>query len=45
LLDARGAISVSERVGYILRVRTIAKSVAEKYLTMIEYTNLDVACK
>jgi glycyl-tRNA synthetase alpha chain len=34
LLDARGAISVSERVGYILRVRTLAKSVAEKYLTM-----------
>ncbi|MDR3125087.1 MAG: glycine--tRNA ligase subunit alpha [Endomicrobium sp.] len=29
LLDARGAISVSERVGYILRVRTIAKAVAE----------------
>lgn len=36
LLDARGAISVSERVGYVLRVRTLAKSVAEEYLKMIE---------
>jgi glycyl-tRNA synthetase alpha chain len=35
LLDARGAISVSERVGYILRVRTIAKIVAEKYLEIV----------
>jgi glycyl-tRNA synthetase alpha chain len=35
LLDARGAISVSERVGYILRVRSIAKIVAEQYLKMI----------
>jgi len=32
LLQARGAISVSERVAYVLRVRTIAKLVAEKYL-------------
>ncbi|MDR3306736.1 MAG: glycine--tRNA ligase subunit alpha [Endomicrobium sp.] len=42
LLDARGAISASERVGYILRVRTMAKSVAEKYLTTTEDVNLDV---
>ncbi|MDR0618068.1 MAG: glycine--tRNA ligase subunit alpha [Endomicrobium sp.] len=35
LLDARGAISVSERVGYILSVRTIAKTVAEKYIQTI----------
>ncbi|MDR2427923.1 MAG: glycine--tRNA ligase subunit alpha [Endomicrobium sp.] len=42
LLDARGAISVSERVGYIIIVRTIAKSVAEKYLTMADGFNLDV---
>jgi glycyl-tRNA synthetase alpha chain len=40
LLDARGAISVSERVGYILRVRTIAKAVAEEYLKMAEGINL-----
>ncbi|MCA6084840.1 glycine--tRNA ligase subunit alpha [Candidatus Endomicrobiellum agilis] len=32
LLDARGAISVSERVGYILRVRTITGIVAKEYL-------------
>ena len=31
LLDARGAISVSERQRYILRVRAIARSVAETY--------------
>jgi glycyl-tRNA synthetase alpha chain len=36
LLDARGAISVSERVGYILRVRTIAKLTAEEYLKLVE---------
>ncbi|MDR1474717.1 MAG: glycine--tRNA ligase subunit alpha [Endomicrobium sp.] len=41
LLDARGAISVSERVGYILRVRTIAKTVAEEYLKMAECINLE----
>ena len=29
--DARHAISVTERQGYILRVRTLARSVAEKY--------------
>ena len=28
LLDARGAISVTERQGYILRVRTLARAVA-----------------
>lgn len=31
LLDARGAISVTERQGYILRVRTLARAVAEAY--------------
>lgn len=31
LLDARHAISVTERQRYILRIRTLAKSVAEKY--------------
>jgi glycyl-tRNA synthetase alpha chain len=41
LLDARGAISVSERIGYILRVRTIAKTVAEEYLKMTEDINLE----
>ena len=32
LLDARSAISVSERVSYVLRVRTLAKMVAEGYM-------------
>ncbi len=32
LLDARGAISVNERQGYILRVRTLAKTVADTWL-------------
>ncbi|WP_428311098.1 glycine--tRNA ligase subunit alpha [Hydrocarboniphaga sp.] len=31
LLDARGAISVTERQAYILRVRTLARGVAEAY--------------
>jgi glycyl-tRNA synthetase alpha chain len=31
LLDARSAISVTERQGYILRVRDLAKAVAERY--------------
>jgi len=31
LLDARGAISVTERKRYILRVRTLARGVAESY--------------
>ncbi len=32
LLDARGAISVTERVGYIARVRALARGWAEGYL-------------
>ena len=36
LLDARGAISVTERVGYILRVRTLARICAEGYLKQRE---------
>jgi glycyl-tRNA synthetase alpha chain len=36
LLDARGAISVTERQGYILRVRTMAKSIAQCYLASRE---------
>src|SRR5207237_6459040 len=33
LLDARGAISVTERQGYILRVRKLAHDCARLYLT------------
>ncbi len=36
LLDARQAISVTERQRYILRVRTLARSVAEAYLASRE---------
>ena len=36
LLDARGAISVTERAGYIARVRTLARRVALAYLKQRE---------
>jgi len=36
LLDARRAISVTERQGYILRVRTLARAVAEAYFAARE---------
>ncbi|MEM7073208.1 MAG: glycine--tRNA ligase subunit alpha, partial [Pseudomonadota bacterium] len=32
LLDARGVISVSERQGYILRVRRLVAAIAERYV-------------
>jgi glycyl-tRNA synthetase alpha chain len=32
LLDARGAISVTERAAYIGRIRNLARSVARSYL-------------
>jgi glycyl-tRNA synthetase alpha chain len=38
-LDARGAISVTERQGYILRVRDLAKACAERYLKLREELN------
>ncbi|UNT62231.1 glycine--tRNA ligase subunit alpha [Acinetobacter towneri] len=34
LLDARGAISVTERQRYILRVRTLARSIAQSYVAV-----------
>lgn len=36
LLDARGAISVTERTGYIARIRTLARACAEAYLKQRE---------
>ena len=36
MLDARGAISVTERVGYIARVRNVARRCAERYLEIRE---------
>ncbi len=36
LLDARGAISVTERTGYISRIRNLARGCAEEYLKQRE---------
>ncbi|MEW6543612.1 MAG: glycine--tRNA ligase subunit alpha [Nitrospirota bacterium] len=36
LLDARGAISVAERTGYIARVRALARRCAERYVAQRE---------
>jgi glycyl-tRNA synthetase alpha chain len=36
LLDARGAISVAERTGYIARIRDLARRVAQEYLAQRE---------
>ncbi len=36
LLDARGAISVTERTGYIARIRDLARQIAETYITSRE---------
>ena len=36
LLDARGVISVTERTGYIARIRDLARLVANEYLSMRE---------
>jgi len=36
ILDARGAISVTERTGYIARIRKLARACAEQYLAQRE---------
>ena len=36
ILDARGAISATERTAYILRVRALAKKCCEAYLAKTE---------
>ncbi len=36
MLDARGAISVTERIGYITRVRNLARRCAEQYIEIRE---------
>ena len=36
LLDARGAISITERTGYIARIRNLARACAEAYLKQRE---------
>jgi glycyl-tRNA synthetase alpha chain len=35
ILDARGAISATERANYILRVRDVAKACCEAYLELV----------
>jgi len=43
LLDARGAISVTERAAYIGRIRNLAKSVAQSYLASRERLGFPLA--
>jgi glycyl-tRNA synthetase alpha chain len=38
LLDARGAISVTERASYIARVRNLARRVAQLYVELEQET-------
>lgn len=41
LLDARGVISATERMGYILRVRTIAKACCAEYMKRVVGIDVD----
>jgi glycyl-tRNA synthetase alpha chain len=43
LLDARGAISVTERAAYIGRIRNLARSVAQSYLASRERLGFPMA--
>jgi glycyl-tRNA synthetase alpha chain len=43
LLDARGAISVTERAGYIARIRNLARTVAQSYLDSRERLGFPMA--
>ena len=45
LLDARHAISVTERQGYILRIRTLARQVAEAYYQSREALGFPLCAK
>lgn len=45
LLDARGAISVSERQNYILRIRALAHAVAEDYYKVRQRLNFPLLVK
>jgi glycyl-tRNA synthetase alpha chain len=45
LLDARGAISVTERAGYIGRIRGLAKSVAQSYYESRERLGFPMAAR
>jgi glycyl-tRNA synthetase alpha chain len=41
ILDARGAISATERANYILRVRDVAKACCEAYLELVAAKDAD----
>ncbi len=45
MLDARGAISVTERVGYITRVRNMARRCAERYVQIREKLGYPLCAK
>jgi glycyl-tRNA synthetase alpha chain len=45
LLDARGAISVTERAAYIGRIRTLARSVAQSYFDSRERLGFPMASR
>jgi glycyl-tRNA synthetase alpha chain len=45
MLDARGAISVTERVGYITRVRNMARKCAERYVEIREKLGFPLMAK
>jgi glycyl-tRNA synthetase alpha chain len=45
LLDARGAISVTERAGYIGRIRALARAVAQSYYDSRERLGFPMAPK
>ena len=45
LLDARGAISVTERAGYIERIRVLAKSIAQSYVDARERLGFPMLAK
>lgn len=45
LLDARGAISVTERTGYIARIRNMARACAEAYLAQREQMGFPLLAK
>ncbi len=45
LLDARGAISISERMAYILRVRSMARAIAHLYAAQREELNFPMQKK
>jgi len=44
LLDARGAISVTERAAYIGRIRNLSRSVAQAYFESRQHYEISYEC-